>query len=39
MTAYTKQILNDAVNREEALRLASRLEAAHLTFSLPSWSV
>ena len=36
MTADTKQILNDAVNRKEALRLASRLEAPHLTFSLSS---
>ena len=34
MAAYSKKILDDTVEGEKPLRLASRLEAAHVPFPL-----
>ena len=35
MAADTKQIQNDALHREKALRVGSGFEAAHLALALP----
>lgn len=37
MSAIPKQIVDPSVEREEALRLAARLESSHLAFALPGW--
>jgi len=36
VTANPEQILYGAMDGQESLRLAGRLEAAHVTFTLPS---
>jgi len=33
----SKEILNDTVQREKALRLAGRFETTHVPLSLPGW--
>jgi hypothetical protein len=35
MPADTKEVLHEAVHRQEALRVSDRLEATHLAFTLP----
>jgi hypothetical protein len=39
MTPDPEQIADDAMQREEALRLGGRFEPAHLALSLPCWLV
>ena len=37
MASYSEKILDNTVEREKPLRLASRFEAAHLPFPLAGW--
>ena len=37
MASYPEKILDDTVEGEKPLGLASRLESAHLPFSLAGW--
>ena len=37
MTAYAKEIPNDAVYRQESLRVSRGFEPSHLTLALASW--
>jgi hypothetical protein len=37
ITAYAKEIPNDAAYRQESLRVSRGSEPSHLTFALASW--
>ena len=37
MTAYAKEIPNDAAYRQESLRVSRGFEPSHVTFALASW--